>query len=115
MHNQFRVARVRKAPNAQPAPAGFAMWASVSDAVDQRLRSATQQPVTLAFEEWKSGTHLWLIDLVAPSAIAASMLKEIDEKVGKGNPIFTHVVSAKGAMTVTTVGDLLSSLKKIPA
>jgi len=115
MHDQFRIARIRKTGSAVAAPAGFAVWASVSEAVDQRLRAAKQLPVTLAYEEWRSGPILWLIDLVAPSAIAADMLKEIEEKVGRGKPVFMHVVSADGARQTTTVSDLANSLKTIPA
>jgi cytolysin-activating lysine-acyltransferase len=114
MHNQFRIARVRKAGTRYAAPAGFAVWASVSDVVDQKLRNAGSQPISLTFEEWRSGTNLWLIELVAPSAIAAGLLKEIDEKVGRGRPVFTHSTS-QGVMKVTTVDEILSGLQKIPA
>jgi cytolysin-activating lysine-acyltransferase len=115
MHNQFRIARIRKAGRIQAAPAGFAMWASVSDAVDERLRSATQQPITLAFDEWRSGSKLWLIDLIAPPALAATLLRDLDEKVGNGKQISAHVTSSNGGMAATTVATLLDSLKKIPA
>lgn len=115
MHNQFRIARMRRPGNVQGGPAGFAMWASVSDAVDQRLRSGAQQPIRLSVDEWRSGPKLWLIDLVAPSAIAADMLREIGEKVGKGRPISTMIVAPDGGMVVTTVAELLEGLKKTSA
>jgi cytolysin-activating lysine-acyltransferase len=114
LHNQYRMARVRKPGSAAAAPAGLAIWASVSDAVDSRLRAA-EQPVNLALDEWKSGETLWLIDLVAPSAIAGDMLREIDEKVGQGRPVYTQIVGADGAMRITTVGELVNSLKKTAA
>jgi cytolysin-activating lysine-acyltransferase len=110
--NQYRIARVLRPGSATAAPAGLAIWASVSDAVDRRLRAAKEQPVNLALDEWKSGETLWLIDLVAPSAIADEMLREIDEKVGRGQPVYTHVVGADGAIRVATVGELANSLKK---
>lgn len=112
IHNQYRIARLRRPGNMQGGPAGFAMWASVSDIVDQRLRSLTQHPIRLSPQDWKSGGKLWLIDLVAPSAIAADMLREINEKIGKGQPISTIIVSPEGAICVTTVGDLLAGLQK---
>jgi cytolysin-activating lysine-acyltransferase len=114
-HNQYRIARVRKPGSTAATPAGLAVWASVSEAVDRRLRAAKEQPVNLAFDEWKSGETLWLIDLVAPSAIAGDMLKEIDEKVGKGRPVYTHIVGAGGALRIITAGELVNSLKKTAA
>lgn len=44
-------------------PWAFAIWAFVSDEVDARLRTATPK---IAPHEWKSGTHAWIIDVVAP-------------------------------------------------
>ena len=44
-------------------PWAFATWAFVSDEVDARLRTAIPK---IAPHEWKSGTHAWIIDVVAP-------------------------------------------------
>ena len=112
VHNQFRIGRVRRPGNTQTAPAGIAMWAAVSEAVDARLRSGSQQPIKLTFEEWKSGPKLWLIDLIAPASIAADMLREIDQKIGNGRPISTIIVASDGTMKVTTVSEILRDLKK---
>jgi hemolysin-activating ACP:hemolysin acyltransferase len=115
VHNQFRIARIRRSGNTQAAPAGFAMWGNVSDAVDARLRSAPLQPIRLKFEEWQSGANLWLVDLIAPATIASDMLKEIDEKIGKGRPVSTLIAARDGTLQVTTITDLLRDLKKSAA
>ena len=48
----------------------FITWAMVSDAIDVRLRSAIPK---IAPHEWKSGEHVWLIDIVAPFGQAEEM------------------------------------------
>ena len=55
-------------------PFAFFTWAQVSDAVDARLRSGVGK---IAPHEWKSGPHVWLIDLVAPFGQADDMVAEL--------------------------------------
>lgn len=55
-------------------PFAFFTWASVSDAVDQRLRSGTPR---IAPHEWQSGEHLWLVDVVVPFGQAEQMIDEL--------------------------------------
>ncbi len=47
----------------QGIPWAFITWARGSDEVHARLSSGVTQ---LAPHEWNSGTHLWIIDCVAP-------------------------------------------------
>lgn len=44
-------------------PWAFCTWAFVSDEVNARLGSSIPK---IAPHEWKTGNHLWLIDVVAP-------------------------------------------------
>jgi cytolysin-activating lysine-acyltransferase len=58
-----------------PDMAGFAIWASVSEEVDQRIRDQIAQgvfPVRLRNEDWNSGDINWLLDVIAakPETIA---------------------------------------------
>lgn len=55
-------------------PFAFFTWATVSDAVDQRLRSGTPR---IAPHEWQSGEHLWLIDAVVPFGQIEQMIDEL--------------------------------------
>jgi cytolysin-activating lysine-acyltransferase len=112
LNSQYMVARFRQQADAGAVPAGVAIWASVSDEVDKRLRTNPQQQVKLAPEEWKSGPNLWLVDLVAPTALAATMLKDVDEKVAKGKPMAAQVVSNDGAVKLTTVKELRAGIEK---
>lgn len=114
LHNQYLIARVRQEGSGQSVAAGLALWASVSDQVDQRLSASKELPLRLTPEEWKSGRNLWLVDLVAPRALAGSILKDLDEKVAQGRPIATQGVSNGGTPTLTTVKALLAGLPKQP-
>lgn len=49
--------------------AGFAIWASVSDNVDAKIREQIKAgvwPVRLKPEDWTSGKINWLLDVIAP-------------------------------------------------
>lgn len=52
----------------------FITWALVNDEVDARLRSKVPR---IAPHEWKSGGHLWLIDVVAPFGQTDEMIEEL--------------------------------------
>jgi cytolysin-activating lysine-acyltransferase len=62
-------------------PFGFFTWALVSDAIDQRLRSGVAK---LAPHEWKSGEHLWLIDMVSPFGRPDAMINELLQGISGG-------------------------------
>lgn len=65
-------------------PFAFFTWAKVSDAVDQRLRSGT---LRIAPHEWKSGEHLWLIDVVTPFGHLEEMVAELHKTQFPGQKI----------------------------
>lgn len=65
-----------------------ALWASVSDAVDQELAHGRTR---LKPDEWKSGDKLWLIELIAPSFISDAdqekkLLSAVAREVFAGKP-----------------------------
>lgn len=70
---------------------GFAIWASVSEEVDARIReqiSAGTFPVRLKADEWTGGDHHWILDIVAPTkAAAAKVLQNFGQLTAKdGTP-----------------------------
>ncbi|CCH48516.1 toxin-activating lysine-acyltransferase [Pseudodesulfovibrio piezophilus] len=79
-HRQFRVFHKDKAPIA------FVSWAYVSDEVEERLKSGATR---LKPEDWRSGDNLWLIDLCAPFGGGEVIVREIREKVFKGQKVKT--------------------------
>ncbi|MEL6977880.1 MAG: toxin-activating lysine-acyltransferase [Pseudomonadota bacterium] len=90
-------------------PVGVALWASVSDPTDERLRAAADRPVELALEEWSGGDRLWLVDLVCPAPMREAMLASLAERVAKGRPMSAKLQSADGAFTLTDLETLRAS------
>jgi len=53
---------------------GLALWARVSDEVNDRLTAGISR---LAPLDWRSGDHVWLIDLAAPFGGTERMIEEL--------------------------------------
>ncbi len=81
---------------------GMAIWASVSGAVDERIReqiSAGVFPVRLKAEDWTSGDINWLLDVIAPDQkTTASVIANFKQVVKEGglrlHPVITKLVDA---------------------
>ncbi|MEJ2117705.1 MAG: toxin-activating lysine-acyltransferase [Alphaproteobacteria bacterium] len=112
--HQYMIAKLKPQANeqAEAISAGLAIWASVSDVVDQRLRSKTGKEIRLAPDEWKSGDKLWLVDLVAPSKLMPTMLRDLEQKVVSDKEMYVQTRSAEGAGQITTLRALLDNLQQ---
>ena len=84
--------------NALADIAGMAIWASVSEAVDERIREQVREgifPLRLKAEDWTSGDINWLIDVIAPDA-AASVIANFRQVMKDGalrlHPLITRLV-----------------------
>ena len=68
--------------------AGFAIWASVSDEVDAKIREQIKAgvfPIRLKPEDWQSGPINWLLDVIAPDArTTGQVLANFRRVVGEG-------------------------------
>lgn len=79
---------------------GLAIWASVSEEVDARMREqikAGSFPLRLKSEDWTSGDINWLIDVIAPDAkTTARVIANFKQVVKEGNlrlhPLITRLV-----------------------
>jgi hemolysin-activating ACP:hemolysin acyltransferase len=79
---------------------GLAIWASVSEEADGRIReqiSAGTFPLRLKAEDWTSGDINWLIDVIAPDPkTTARVIANFKQVVKEGNlrlhPIITRLV-----------------------
>ncbi len=57
--------------------AGFAIWASVSEEVDLKIREQIKTgtfPIRLKPEDWQSGDINWLLDVIAPDRKATGQV-----------------------------------------
>ena len=82
----------------QGALAGIAIWASVSEEVDAKIREQVKAgvfPIRLSGNEWTSGDKVWLLDVIAPSQkLATSVLANFNQVVD-GGKISLHPVISK--------------------
>jgi hemolysin-activating ACP:hemolysin acyltransferase len=75
------------------APVGVAIWASVSEAVDARIREQVKEgafPVRLGPDDWASGEKLWLLDIVSLTRHAASAVMLNFAKIAEGRSVQIH-------------------------
>lgn len=82
-------------------PWAFVTWARVSDGVDQRLRSTS--PV-IAPHEWRSGEHLWLIDVVAPFGGAQELAEQALKEIAPGEDASVWLTDAGGQPRLKNLG-----------
>ena len=72
---------------------GIAIWASVSDAVDQKIREQIASglfPIRLEAEDWASGERIWLLDLVASSKPLATNVMTNFSRAVNNKPVSLH-------------------------
>lgn len=82
---------------------GVAIWASVSDEVDAKIReqiAAGVFPLRLKGEEWDSGDNNWLLDVIAPdqkttATVIANFRQLVKEGGLKLHPLVTRLVDAE--------------------
>ena len=75
--------------------AGIAIWASVSDEVDAKIREQIQArvfPIRLKAEDWNSGETHWLLDVIAPSQKVATAVLANFKQVVKDKPVRIHPI-----------------------
>jgi len=77
---------------------GFAIWASVSDEVDARIREQVANgvfPIRLKPEEWNSGKINWLFDVVAGDTRATTNVIANFKQVVKEGSLRLHPLIAR--------------------
>ncbi|QGM99621.1 toxin-activating lysine-acyltransferase [Methylocystis parvus] len=75
-----------------------AIWATVSDAVDAKIREEIKAgifPIRLKPEEWTSGDKAWLLDVIAPSQKLASAVLANFRQVVKEGDMRIHPIVAR--------------------
>jgi cytolysin-activating lysine-acyltransferase len=78
--------------------AGIAIWATVNEAVDAKIREQIKGgafPVRLSSEDWVSGDTLWLLDVIAPNRKLASAVLANFSQVAQDRPVNIHPIVAR--------------------
>lgn len=73
--------------------AGIAIWASVSDEVDAKIREQIKAgvfPLRLKPEDWTSGENNWLLDVIAPDKAATTAVIANFKQVVKDGELRLH-------------------------
>lgn len=73
--------------------AGFAIWASVSEEVDLKIRDQIKAgtfPIRLKPEDWQSGQVNWLLDVIAPDRKTAGRVNANFGRVVKTGDLRLH-------------------------
>ena len=86
-----------------PDMTGFAIWASVSEDVDARIREQIRNgvfPIRLKPEDWNSGDKNWLLDVIAPDTktvrtVIANFRQVIKEGELHLHPLISRLVDAE--------------------
>lgn len=70
-------------------PIGLALWARVSDEVEQRLKGGN---VRMAPQNWQSGPNYWLVELFASFGHQEVMHADLQKTTFKGKVFKVHSV-----------------------
>jgi len=98
-----RVAIANSAPdekNPQGNLSGIAIWASVSEEVDAKIREQIKAgvfPIKLKADDWTSGDINWLLDVIAPNqqlttSVIANFKQVIKEGDMRMHPLISRLV-----------------------
>jgi cytolysin-activating lysine-acyltransferase len=82
-------------------PISFVSWATVSDEVNERLKSGVAR---LAPPEWRSGPHLWVFDLLTPFGGAKETLDMLNKTVFDGKSVAVLPLGGKPLAEVLAGG-----------
>lgn len=82
---------------------GVAIWASVSEEVDGRIREQIKEgtfPLRLKAEDWTSGDINWLLDVIAPdqrttTSVIANFKQVVKDGSLRLHPIITRLVDTE--------------------
>ena len=95
---RIAIAQSRPGEDGIPRTEGIAIWATVSDEVDTKIREQIKAgvfPTRLTADDWRSGDTIWLLDIIAPSKEATSKVLMNFHKIAGGKRAHMHPVLSK--------------------
>jgi cytolysin-activating lysine-acyltransferase len=87
---------------------GATAWASVSDETHHRLSASPGQKMRLRPDEWKSGEHLWIIDVACEQQVIAHALHTLARTQFKETPVRLAVQDAEDRARVEVLQSMLT-------
>lgn len=97
---QFAVLHQQDRTSGRVSPVAVALWASVSDELDQRM----MQPggaISMAESDWTSGPHKWVVEAIGTTAGAVNtMLQRLSQKELAGQIVKRRLPGHDGHWTV---------------
>ncbi len=106
---QIYVAELQHQDTGARAPVAVVTWASVSDDIDQRLRANPTNRIRLLPQDWRSGEHIWIVDVAGePRQIAATMA-ELFGTTWKNQAVHIVTPDAENKLRVELLSELLAS------
>ncbi|MCP5083006.1 MAG: toxin-activating lysine-acyltransferase [Alphaproteobacteria bacterium] len=74
-------------------PIGVALYAHVDDEVEERLKSGNAR---LRPQDWKSGTKLWIVEIIAPFGGHEAMMTDFKEQLFQNTDVHYLLRSPEG-------------------
>jgi len=103
MSGQFLVAEAQSKTQGFVSPVAAALWARVSNEVDQRLSQDLDKPLQLSAADWQSGEIGWVVALAGNLQALAPLLKQLQETTFKGRPVKMRARGKDGKTVITTL------------
>jgi len=66
-------------------PRAVVFWAKVSDEVQERLKQGNAR---LKAEDWNSGNHYWVVDIVTPFGQAEKIIQDLQKQINPEGSVF---------------------------
>ncbi len=104
LNGQFALASRRDEKSGLQRPVTALLWASVSDEVDRRLSGDDGGEIKLERSEWRSGPHVWLVDVFGDQGTLPGLLRQLGETQWQGKPVKMFVRDADGHSQVRILG-----------
>jgi hemolysin-activating ACP:hemolysin acyltransferase len=101
VRDRIAIATPKPASQAEPdigALAGIAIWASVSQEVDAKIREQIKAgvfPLRLKADDWTSGNTVWLLDVIAPTRQLATAVLAHFRQLAGDRKVFIHPMIAR--------------------
>jgi cytolysin-activating lysine-acyltransferase len=85
-------------------PVAVALWARVSDSIDQGLSENLDKPVRLKPGDWASGNNVWLMAVAGDQHAVPTFLKQLAATQFKGQRVKMRLRDADNKVVVKTLG-----------